>query len=108
MREKFMFEKRLLSPNKEITHAAGSAIYDPFELSWSKMVCTAIGVPMSCLAKVVPTCSKQFGKFEKFDLEIGAIAGDVNAAMIGEKMVNVGDTKVTMGTGAFVDLNTGK
>ena len=92
----------------EITHAAGSAIYDPFELTWSKMVCAAVGVPLSCLAKVVPTCSNQFGRFEQFDLPVGSIAGDVNAAMIGEKMVNVGDIKVTMGTGAFVDINTGQ
>ena len=91
----------------EITNAAGSGIYDPFELEWSKIVCAAIGVPTECLAKVIPTVSKDLGIFEEFGLPIKAMSGDVNAAMIGEKMTEVGDIKITMGTGAFVDLNTG-
>jgi len=91
----------------EITNSAASGLYDPFELEWSSIVCATVGVPTRCLPKVVSTTSHEFGIFEEFGLPICAISGDVNAAMIGEKMTEVGDIKVTMGTGAFVDLNTG-
>ena len=55
----------------------------------------------------MPTVGRHFGKFIEFDLPIFGIAGDTNAAMFGEQMNQVGDIKITMGTGAFVDLNTG-
>ena len=77
----------------EITNAAGSGIYDPFKLEWSAIVCAAVGVPTACLAEVIPTVSDRFGMFEEFNLRVAAMSGDVNAAMIGEKMTEVGDVK---------------
>lgn len=91
----------------EITNSTGSGLYDPFTLGWSAIVRTVMGIPQACLPRVVATCGSHFGRFEEFGLPILAIAGDTNSAMFGERMINVGDCKITMGTGAFVDLNTG-
>ena len=73
----------------EITQATGYGCYDPFELEWSSVVCKLLGIPMKALPKVLPTTSKQFGRFQKYDLPIKAICGDANAAMIGEGNVLV-------------------
>lgn len=91
----------------EITNSTGSGVYDPFTLGWSPIVLAVFGISANCLPRVVPTCGSQFGRFEEFGLPILSIAGDTNAAMFGERMISVGDCKITMGTGAFVDLNTG-
>ena len=91
----------------EITNSAASGIFDPFTVDWSALALLCIGVPKVCLPKVVPTVGTHFGTFAEFDLPILGIAGDTNAAMFGERMTDVGDIKITMGTGAFVDLNTG-
>ena len=82
-------------------------LYDPFELCWSVPVCAAVGIPLCSLPRVEDTTSPNFGIFEKFKIKIGSICGDANAAMFGEEMTEVGDVKITMGTGAFVDINTG-
>jgi len=91
----------------EITNSTGSGVYDPFTLCWSPIVLAVFGISVNCLPRVVPTCGSQFGRFEEFGLPILSIAGDTNSAMFGERMISVGDCKITMGTGAFVDLNTG-
>ena len=44
----------------------------------------------------MPILSKEFGVFEQFNVPIGAICGDANASMMGEKMLNVGDIKVSI------------
>ena len=86
----------------EITNSTGSGVYDPFTLGWSPIVLAVMGISANCFPSVVPTCGSQFGRFEEFGLPILAIAGDTN-----DRMISVGDCKITMGTGAFVDLNTG-
>ena len=73
----------------EITQATGYGCYDTFELEWSSVVCKLLGIPMKALPKVLPTTSKQFGRFQKYDIPIKAICGDANAAMIGEGKVLV-------------------
>ena len=91
----------------EITNVSLSGFFDPFTVEYSWIVMQCLGIPNACLPRVVPTVGSHFGTFAEFDLPILSIAGDTNAAMFGEQMVNVGDIKITMGTGAFVDLNTG-
>ena len=91
----------------EVTNSAASGIFDPFTVQWSAIGCRAIGLPMECLPRVVPTVGSHLGHFKEFDLPILGMAGDTNAAMFGEQMTKLGDIKITMGTGAFVDLNTG-
>lgn len=91
----------------EITNAAASGCFDPFNVEWSGIVMACCGVPRGCLPRVVPTVGSHFGTFAEFNLPIFGIAGDTNAAMFGEQMIEIGDVKITMGTGAFVDLNTG-
>ena len=91
----------------EITNATCSGLYDPFELCWSSPILSIVGIPAACLPKVIDTTSSDFGYFENFNIRIGSICGDANAGMFGEKMTNIGDVKITLGTGAFVDINTG-
>lgn len=91
----------------EITNAGASGIFDPFTVKWSWIALLCLGIPQNCLPRVVPTVGTHFGSFAEFGLPILGVAGDTNAAMFGERMTAVGDIKITMGTGAFVDLNTG-
>ena len=61
---------------------------------------------MQCLPRVVST-DADFGHFVEFDLKIDAISSDASCSILGDRMINRGDVKLTMGTGTFVNMVTG-
>ena len=50
--------------------AATTALFDPFEMEWSSIICHFLGVPMECLPRVVDSDSNEFGSFKEFNLKI--------------------------------------
>ncbi|MEY4367515.1 MAG: hypothetical protein RLZ28_930 [Actinomycetota bacterium] len=81
--------------------------------NWSPELLELFGVPESALPKVVPSSGK-VGEIATVDLPglrgipIAGIAGDQQAALFGHAAFNLGDTKCTYGTGAFILQNTGQ
>ena len=78
--------------------------------SWDGELCDLFGVPQSALPAVVD-CAGELGS-TRTDLfgapiPICGMAGDQQAATIGQGCLSPGDTKATYGTGAFVLANTG-
>ena len=78
--------------------------------SWDEGLCDLFGVPMAALPKVIDnsgalavTLPELFGA----SIEITGMAGDQQAATIGQGCLSPGDTKVTYGTGAFILTCTG-
>jgi len=90
--------------------ASGTGLFDPFQIEWSTIVCGLVNIPMSIFPEVKPT-SGLFGHTDEAILgsaiPITCLVGDQSAAMFGECCFEVGDIKCTLGTGMFVDLNTG-
>ncbi|VDI29496.1 putative glycerol kinase 5 [Mytilus galloprovincialis] len=90
--------------------ASGTGLFDPFQVEWSTIVCNLLNIPMS----IFPTVKDTSGFFGDTDpcifgesIPITSVVSDQTGAMFGECCFNVGDIKCTMGTGTFVDLNTG-
>ncbi len=78
--------------------------------TWDEGLCDLLGVPRSALPAVVDCAGELatthpdlFGK----PIPICGMAGDQQAATIGQGCLSPGETKATYGTGAFVLGNTG-
>ena len=78
---------------------------------WDADLCELFGVPASALPEIVD-CVGNFGTThpEAFGapIPICGLAGDQQAATIGQGCLRPGDTKATFGTGAFILTNVGE
>ena len=76
--------------------------------SWDTGLCELFGVPLSALPEVTDSAGP-FGSTALFGtpIPICGLAGDQQAATIGQGCLRPGDTKATYGTGAFVLANQG-
>ena len=95
----------------DATNASRTALMDIHKSGWDDGLIDMFGAPRAALPEIVD-CAGQFGETSA-DLLGGAIpitgmAGDQQAAAIGQACLEVGDTKATYGTGAFVLTNTGR
>lgn len=92
----------------DVTNASRTMLMDLDSLAWDEQLCDAVGVPMSMLARIVPSIGEIApcrGVLEGTSLT--TILGDQHAALVGQAAFDPGDTKVTYGTGAFLVSNTG-
>jgi len=87
------------------TNASRTMLFDIRTLQWSSVLCELFGVPMSALPTVMPS-SGRFGVTES-GIPISGVAGDQQAALIGQACFTPGMAKNTYGTGSFVLLNVG-
>lgn len=95
----------------DATNAARTSLYDIHEGCWSSEICELFDVPQSMLPEVYD-CAADFG-MTRADLfgkpiPILGVAGDQQAATIGQACFEPGMLKSTYGTGCFALLNTGK
>ena len=94
----------------DATNAARTLLYDIRKARWSQTMCDMLGVPMALLPEV-RDCAADFG-MTRGDLfgraiPILGVAGDQQAATIGQACFQPGMMKSTYGTGCFALLNTG-
>ncbi|MBV2358467.1 glycerol kinase GlpK [Thalassococcus sp. CAU 1522] len=94
----------------DATNAARTLMYDIRKGRWSQTMCDMLGVPMSMLPQV-RDCAADFGMTRAnlfgAELPILGVAGDQQAATIGQACFRPGMLKSTYGTGCFALLNTG-
>lgn len=94
----------------DATNAARTLLYDIHKGIWDEDVCRLLGVPMSMLPEV-RDCASDFGmaRADLFGREIPilGVAGDQQAATVGQACFAPGMLKSTYGTGCFALLNTG-
>jgi glycerol kinase len=95
----------------DATNASRTALYDIHRGCWDPELCELFNVPLSCLPQVRDSAG-DFGTTDKAilgqALPIRGVAGDQQAALIGQACFAPGDAKCTYGTGAFLVLNTGR
>src|SRR6185437_3812091 len=95
----------------DATNASRTALFDIRAGRWDEELCELFGVPLSCLPEVHDSAG-DFGVTDRNwfgeSLPIRGVAGDQQAALIGQAGFAQGDVKSTYGTGAFVVLNTGE
>lgn len=87
----------------DATNASRTALMAIGSGNWDDGLIELFGVPRSALPEIVD-CAGVFGETTLFGraIPICGIAGDQQAATIGQACLKVGETKATFGTGAFV------
>ena len=94
----------------DATNAARTMLYDIHKGRWSRSICDLFDIPMEMLPEV-RDCAADFG-LTRADLfgrpiPILGVAGDQQAATVGQACFEPGMMKSTYGTGCFALLNTG-
>jgi glycerol kinase len=95
----------------DATNASRTMLFDIHRQDWSDELLTLFGVPRKLLPEV-RDCAADYGTCEASLLgraiPIRGIAGDQQAAAIGQACFSPGMIKSTYGTGCFVLLNSGE
>ncbi|HTT05681.1 MAG TPA: glycerol kinase GlpK [Steroidobacteraceae bacterium] len=94
----------------DASNASRTALYDIRQGRWDTALCELFGVPPRALPEVRDSAG-DFGTTDPqlYDeaLPIRGVAGDQQAALLGQGCLAPGDAKCTYGTGAFLVANTG-
>ena len=94
----------------DATNAARTMLFNIARNEWDADICALFGIPMSLLPEV-KDCAADFGvtRPDLFGREIPilGVAGDQQAATVGQACFAPGMMKSTYGTGCFALLNTG-
>ncbi len=94
----------------DVTNAARTLLYNIRDGKWDEEICALLNIPMSLLPMVKDT-GAEFGMTRPdlfgAPLPILGVAGDQQAATLGQACFEPGMLKSTYGTGCFALLNTG-
>lgn len=94
----------------DATNAARTMLYDIAKGRWSSTICALLDIPMQMLPDV-KDCAADFGHTQADllggEIQICGVAGDQQAATVGQACFAPGMLKSTYGTGCFALLNTG-
>ena len=92
----------------DITNASRTMLFNILEEDWDQELLDLFEVPRSMLPLVCENTS-DFGRTKLLggEINIGGVAGDQQAALIGQCCFHPGEVKSTYGTGCFMIANTG-
>ena len=94
----------------DATNASRTLLYNIHDGAWDDAMCDLFRVPQAMLPEV-RDCAAEFGVTDAAlfggAISIAGIAGDQQAAVVGQACFNPGMMKSTYGTGCFALLNTG-
>ena len=92
----------------DATNAARTMLYDIHRGAWDAEICALLNIPMEMLPEV-RDCASDFGSTDVLGgtTPILGVAGDQQAATIGQACFEPGMMKSTYGTGCFALINTG-
>jgi glycerol kinase len=95
----------------DATNASRTMLFDIHEQDWDETLLKALNIPRELLPEVVDSAG-DFGTTDSqwlgAAIPICGVAGDQQAAMIGQGCFRPGMTKSTYGTGCFLMSNTGQ
>ena len=98
------------SHRTDATNASRTMLFDIREQRWDSELLEIFSVPDCCLPEVLD-CAADFGTTDVSvlgkELPICGVAGDQQAALIGQACFEPGMVKSTYGTGCFLVINTG-
>uniref|UniRef100_A0A8C4Q0B6 Carbohydrate kinase FGGY N-terminal domain-containing protein n=1 Tax=Eptatretus burgeri TaxID=7764 RepID=A0A8C4Q0B6_EPTBU len=95
----------------DYSNASATGVFDPFQMEWNGLLCSLLSIPPEIFPPIRDT-GHIFGYIDKavlgVSVPVAAVIADQQAAMFGECCFTRGDVKLTMGTGTFVNMNTGE
>ncbi len=93
----------------DVTNASRTMLMDLRSCEWHESTCETLGVPRAVLPEI-RSCSEVYGTLASTTLAgvpIAGMLGDQSAAMLGQCAFEVGSSKCTYGTGAFLLMTVG-
>jgi glycerol kinase len=95
----------------DVTNASRTLLMDLEKRAWDDELCALFGVPKELLPEIRPSAGV-FGTTKGVrglpdGIPIAGMAGDQQAAMVGQACFSPGEAKCTYGTGAFLLMNAG-
>ena len=94
----------------DASNASCTGLYDYGSGEWDDAILAQLEIPRSVMPEIVPS-SDVIGRTDAaaagFAAPLAALAGDQQASMFGLRRHRRGDFKITFGTSAMVDVNTG-
>ena len=94
----------------DATNASRTMLFNIHTNAWDDELLDLFDIPKSILPEV-KDCADDYGSTDpelfNASIPIGGVAGDQQAALIGQACFEPGETKSTYGTGCFVVTNTG-
>lgn len=92
----------------DLSNAAVTGLIDSDHVGWDDAVLDKLRIPRSALPTIVDSTGV-FGEARVLDGSppLAALVGDQQASLVGQGCVRPGDTKVTFGTGAMLDVCVG-
>jgi len=95
----------------DLTNASRTLMLNLKARKWDEKMLRMFGVPAEMLPAPIgsrgPLAEAAAGTFATRAIPIGAVIGDQQSALFGQRAVRPGDTKATYGTGAFLLMHTG-
>jgi glycerol kinase len=95
----------------DATNASRTLLFDIEAQAWSEPMLNLLNVPASLLPKVLD-CADDYGatigNILGREVPIRGVAGDQQAALMGQGCIAPGQMKATYGTGCFMLINTGE
>ena len=97
-----------MSHKTDVTNASRTMLFNIEEQKWDEDLLNLFEIPRSMLPAICDNVF-DFGTTSVLggEVSIGGVAGDQQAALIGQCCVKPGEVKSTYGTGCFLILNTG-
>ena len=94
----------------DVTNASRTSLFNIHSQQWDEELLALFDIPAGLLPEV-KDCAADFGRTQPgllpLVLNISGVAGDQQAAMVGQGCVTQGSVKATYGTGCFALVNTG-
>jgi glycerol kinase len=95
----------------DATNASRTLLFNIHDQCWDSELLELLSIPESLLPEVLD-CAADFGTTSKdllkAEIPIAGVAGDQQAALVGQACFEPGMIKSTYGTGCFMMLNTGE
>lgn len=108
--DSFLINKMSGKHVTDVTNASRTLLFNLREKKWDQELLDILGIPAWTLPDVIPSSSQTTERFwirDQQKIPVLGIAGDQQAALFGQNCYNIGDTKVTYGTGNFALTNIG-
>ncbi|GIY13761.1 putative glycerol kinase 5 [Caerostris darwini] len=94
----------------DASNASVTGFFDIFKMEWSKIVLSVCNIPKKILPTVKNTCDSYGQTLPEIfgsSIPIYAVVGDQQASLFGAGCYEKNDINCTMGTGTFLNINTG-
>ncbi|RZF44686.1 hypothetical protein LSTR_LSTR000638 [Laodelphax striatellus] len=96
----------------EVSCASATGLFDPFTMSWASWAFSLFKLPLNMMPKVCDSSGRHFGETDAnlfgAPIQIASLLSDQSASLFGSCCFQEGDAKVTIGTGSFLNVNTGR